>query len=411
MLFVDLDKFKNINDTHGHQIGDHLLRAVAQRLTALVRPGDTLARVYGDEFVFLCEDLSSAADIEAIATRAIEAFSTPFILASADNLELEVTASVGVAYAAPGEEISNQLVVNADIAMYQAKRNGGAAHQIVDLRQARQTTGRNNLQRDLKDAFAHDKLILAYQPIMDTRDGRVTAVEALLRWTDPDRGPIPTRTMIDLGEQNGLIAQIGAWVLDRACRDRATCLRQHPATPLDLSVNVSPRQVMGPGFAGTVAAIMNKTAMDPDALILELTEAVFIDDPARAMTVLADLKALGLRLAFGDFGTGYSSLSYLREFPVDIIKIDQGFIADIGREPTGVAIIDAVTKLAHVLGLSVTAEGIETQAQLDEVTTMGCENAQGFLYARPMPSHELTAQLAAHHGAPLHLPTGTTASR
>ena len=175
VLFVDLDKFKDINDTHGHQVGDHLLRAVAQRLSALVRPGDTLARVYGDEFVFLCEDLSSAADIEAIATRAIEPFSTPFILAAADNLELEVTASIGLAYAGPGEEISNQLVVNADIAMYQAKRNGGAAHQIVDLRQARQTSDRNNLQRDLKDAFAHDKLDLAYQPIVETRDGRVTA--------------------------------------------------------------------------------------------------------------------------------------------------------------------------------------------------------------------------------------------
>ena len=372
-----------------------------------MRPGDTLARVYGDEFVFLCEDLSSAADIEAIATRAIEAFSTPFILAAADNLELEVTASIGLAYAGPGEEISNQLVVNADIAMYQAKRNGGAAHQIVDLRQARQTSNRNNLQRDLKDAFAHDKLDLAYQPIVDTRDGRVTAVEALLRWTDPDQGPIPTRTMVDIAEQNGLITQIGAWVLERACRDRGTWLRQHPGTPLDLSVNVSPRQVMDPGFAGTVAAILDKTGMDPAALILELTEGVFVDDPARAMTVLADLKGLGLRVALDDFGTGYSSLSYLREFPVDIVKIDQGFIADIGREPTATAIIDAVTKLAHVIGLSVTAEGIETHTQRKEITAIGCENAQGFLYAHPMPSHELTAQLAANSGGPMHLPQVT----
>ena len=164
---------------------------------------------------------------------------------------------------------------------------------------------------------------------------------------------------------------------------------------------------MASGFAGTVAAILDKTGMDPAALILELTEGVFVDDPARAMTVLADLKALGLRLALDDFGTGYSSLSYLREFPVDIVKIDQGFIADIGREPTATAIIDAVTKLAHVIGLSVTAEGIETHTQRKEITAIGCENAQGFLYAHPMPSHELTAQLAANSGGPMHLPQVT----
>jgi diguanylate cyclase (GGDEF)-like protein len=411
VLFIDLDKFKDINDTHGHQIGDHLLRAVAGRLTGLVRPGDTLARVYGDEFVFLCEDLASAEDIEAIATRVIDAFTTPFTLDKAGGLQLEVTASVGLAYAGPGEEISNQLVVNADIAMYQAKRNGGAAHQIVDLRQARQTSDRNNLQRNLKDAFAQHKLDLAYQPIVDTRDGRVTAVEALLRWVDPNRGPIPSRTMIDVAEENGLITEIGAWVLDRACRDRGTWLGQHPAAPLDLAVNVSPRQLMDLDFAGTVAAILDRTGMDPAALILEMTESVFIDDPARAMTVLTDLKALGVRLALDDFGTGYSSLRYLRQFPVDVVKIDQGLIADIGREPTATAIIDAVTKLAHVLGLSVTAEGIETQVQREQIAAIGCENAQGFLYARPMPGHDIAARLAAHHGAPLHLPTETTASR
>jgi EAL domain-containing protein (putative c-di-GMP-specific phosphodiesterase class I) len=216
--------------------------------------------------------------------------------------------------------------------------------------------------------------------------------------------------MVQIAEENGFITQIGAWVLERACRDRGTWLRQHPATPLDLAVNVSARQVMGPGFAGTVAGVLDMTGMDPAALMLELTEGVFVDDPARAMTVLADLKGLGLRLALDDFGTGYSSLSYLREFPVDIVKIDQGFIADIGREPTATAIIDAVTKLAHVIGLSVTAEGIETQTQREEITAIGCENAQGFLYARPMPSHELTAQLAASSGGPIYLP-GTTASR
>jgi len=404
VLFIDLDHFKRVNDTHGHQVGDQLLLAVAERLSNLIRPGDTLARVYGDEFVFLCEDLRSAADVEALATRVTEAFAAPFVVEAGGDLKLEVTASVGLAYAGPGQQVSNQLVVNADTAMYQAKRRGGAAHQVIDLRQVRQTSDRHVLQRELADAVAGDKLDLAYQPIVRTFDGRVVGVEALLRWTDPQRGPIPTRTVIDVAEQNWLITQIGAWALERACSDRGTWLRGHPGTPLDLSVNVSARQLMDRGFSGTVAAILDRTAMDPGALILEMTEGIFIEDTVRAMTVLADLRALGVRVALDDFGTGYSSLSYLGQFPVDILKIDQGFIADIGGKPTAAAIITAVTNLAHVLGLSVTAEGVETQAQREEITAIGCENAQGFLYARPMPSHEVADRLSARQGRPLHLP-------
>ena len=405
VLFIDLDQFKLVNDTHGHQVGDQLLCAVAQRLSNLVRPGDTLARVYGDEFVFLCEDLRWDTDIEALATRVVDAFAAPFVLEGPEDLQLDVSASVGLAYAGVGETVSNQLIVDADTAMYQAKRKGGAVHQVIDLREARQTRERNDLLRDLKDAFASGSLDVAYQPIVRTLDGHVTGVEALLRWIDPNRGHIPTRTLVGVAEENGLIIQIGAWVLERACSDHGRWPRQHPDTPLDLSVNVSARQLLGPGFSGTVAAVLNRTSMDPASLVLEMTEGIFIDDAGRAMTVLSDLKALGVRLALDDFGTGYSSLSYLRDFPVDIVKIDQGFIADIGREPTGVAIIDAVTNLAHVLGLSVTAEGIETPLQRDEIITLGCENAQGFLYAWPMPSRELAAQLTDRLGKPLHLPS------
>jgi len=405
VLFADLDRFKQINDTYGHQVGDGLLVAVAQRLSNLVRPGDTLARVSGDEFVFLCEDLTSTADIDVLAARIGDALRLPFTVS---GIELTVTASVGMAYAGPGEAISHQLVTNADIAMYQAKRKGGAAHQIIDLREARQLSDRNNLEQDLHTAFSRDRLDVSYQPIVRSVDGLVTGVEALLRWNHPDRGPIRTLDMVGVAEDNGLITKIGAWVLERACTDRGRWAHDHPGAPLTLAVNISARQLMSPGFASTVGTVLASTGMDPTALILEMTEGIFIQDGHRAMTILAQLKALGVRLALDDFGTGYSSLSYLREFPVDILKIDQGFIATIGRDPVGATIVAAVTNLAHVLGLSVVAEGVETQQQRDAIVTVGCDCAQGFFYAPPMRAVDLADKLRDHHNGGLYLPPRRT---
>ncbi len=218
VLFADLDRFKEVNDTHGHQVGDELLVAVARRLAALVRPGDTLARVSGDEFVFLCEDLTSAADVEILARRIDDAFTEPFALA---HHSLSISASVGMAFAGPGEQISEQLVDEADIAMYQAKRKGGARHQIIDIREAVQTDDRNSMERDLRLAFAEDQLEVAYQPIVRSGDGLVTGVEALLRWTHPQRGEVSPMSMITIAEQSDLINEIGAWVLERSCRDHA----------------------------------------------------------------------------------------------------------------------------------------------------------------------------------------------
>ena len=404
VLFVDLDRFKQINDGHGHSVGDGLLQAVARRLSGLVRPGDTLARIYGDEFVFLCEDLPSAASADALATRILGAFSTPFVPDGYEPLEVEVAASVGLAYSGDGEEISDRLILDADLAMYQAKRRGGARHQFIDPQEARRTDQRNRLRRDLKDALARHQLDLAYQPIVRTTDCQITGVEALLRWTDPHGRSVAADTTIELAEQSGLITRIGAWVLERACRDRGQWLQGSDAA-LELAVNVSARQLMEPGFAPSVAAVLERTAMDPAALVLEMTEGIFIDDAARAMTVLEDLKALGVRLALDDFGTGFSSLAYLRQFPVDIVKIDQQFISDLGRKAAGMVIIDAVTTLAHALDLSVTVEGIETAAQHELILAVGCEHAQGFHYARPMPGQELAAKLAAQAGRSLHLPT------
>ena len=390
VLFVDLDRFKRVNDTHGHHVGDDLLRAIAQRLAALVRPGDTLARFSGDEFVFLCEDLQSAADVEALATRVDSAFVEPYAVG---GVELVVTASVGMAFAGPGEDISDKLVVQADIAMYQAKRKGGRGHQIIDLREALISADRDSLEVDLRTAFVGGALDLAYQPIVRNRDGSITGVEALLRWNDPVRGDVPAMTMVTVAEQTGLINQLGAWVLESSCLARRKWLQTTPRAALDLAVNVSARQLMSPDFCPTVASVLGRTEMDPRSLILEVTESLFIEDFEHAVSLLTDLKSLGVKLALDDFGTGFSSLSYLRRLPIDIIKIDQSFIADIGELSTGSAVVAAVTNLAHVLGLAVTAEGVETQSQRDEVTAIGCDSAQGFYFARPMTASAISAQL------------------
>jgi diguanylate cyclase (GGDEF)-like protein len=391
VLFVDLDHFKRVNDAYGHVVGDELLVAVGQRLAGLVRPGDTLARVSGDEFVFLCEDLGDPSDVDLLVARIDEAFSQPFGLT---DVEIAATASVGIAYSGPGEAVTDSLVLDADIAMYQAKRRGGATHQVIDLRLAEEAHDRNQLERDLREALSHAELGVAYQPIVRTTDGFVTGVEALLRWTHPGRGAVAATTAITIAEQSGLIAGVGAWVLEQSCRDWGVWLAGHPGHPLDLSVNVSARQLMMPGFVSSVADVIERTGMDPGALVLEMTEGIFVEDGDRAMSVLGELKNLGIRLALDDFGTGYSSLSYLRRFPVDIVKIDQSFVADMGRDPAASTTVAAVTHLAHDLGKLVTAEGVETAAQRDEVVSVGCELAQGFYFAHPMNARDLAAQLA-----------------
>ncbi|HSP37584.1 MAG TPA: GGDEF domain-containing protein [Frankiaceae bacterium] len=395
VLVVDLDEFKRVNDRHGHQVGDLLLIAVGDRLAGLVRPGDTLARVAGDEFVFLCEDVRSADNVETLAARIDDAFTHPFAIG---DLELAITASVGMAYAGPGEDVSDRLVAEADVAMTQAKGKGGGRHQIIDLREAEKANERSLLESDLREAVAHGDLDVAYQPLVRSEDGVVTGVEALLRWSHRVRGSVPPLTMIHLAEQSGLINEIGSWVLERACFDRQQWLRQCPGKPLDLSVNVSTRQLMTPGFCDTVTRILDRTLMPASSLILEITEAVILDDADRTTTVLSDLRHLGVRLALDDFGTGYSSLSYISKFPVDLVKIDQSFVARIGHDETGPAVIELIIKLAHLMGLGVIAEGVENAQQRDEVTAMHCESLQGFLFARPMSALAITDQLEASPG-------------
>ncbi|HEY0520817.1 MAG TPA: GGDEF domain-containing protein [Ilumatobacteraceae bacterium] len=400
VLFVDLDQFKVVNDTHGHQVGDELLLAVAQRLSRYVRSGDTLARFSGDEFVFLCEDLQTATDVELLAERVCDAFSTPFVLG---GLELSVSASVGIAFAGPAEAISARLLARADMAMYEVKRNGGAGRQIVDLRDVAQLDGADDIEGDLRRALANDELEVVYQPIVRTRDGGIVGVEALLRWVHRERGSIPAPTIVSLAEQSDIIDELGSWVLERSCRDRDVWMRQHPGASLYLAVNVSARQLAGASLYETVTGALARYEMDPRDLILELTETILIDDTSRTIRVLGDLKRLGLRLALDDFGSGYSSLSYLARLSLDVVKIDRGFIANIGHDPTNRAIVEAIMNLAHILGLAVVAEGVEDDSQCQQVCVTGCEYAQGFYYAVPMSASEIAPLVGGRLGRPMAL--------
>jgi diguanylate cyclase (GGDEF)-like protein len=387
VLFADLDGFRLVNDTFGHETGDGLLVAVAERLSGLLRPGDTLARVAADEFVILCEDLQDASYVEVLANRIDQAFASPFD--AAGNM-VSITASVGIAFAGRGHELNDGLVTTADAAMYQAKRKGGAHHQIIDLREVSRATERADLERDLRTAIASKQLELHYQPVVSSSDGLITGVEALLRWTHPTYGAIPPPKLIAIAEQIGLITELGAWVLDRACRDHNRWQAMFPQR-LDLAVNVSASQLMAPQFPGIVASVLTANTTDPECLILDVTEDIFIDDSERAGTALQDVKGLGVKIALDDFGTGYSSLSYLRRFPVDVLKIDQAFLVDLVADPAGTIFLTAVTDLAHALGLSVTAEGVETQQQAQAVAGVGCESSQGFYYARSMPADQIAA--------------------
>ena len=391
ILFVDLDRFKLVNDSHGHLIGDELLVAVADRMAGLIRPGDTLARLSGDEFVIVCETITKKLQIHMIARRIVEALGTPFPL---NDVVVEVSASVGIAFSAPKGTDPEELLREADIAMYQAKRRGGGTHQVVDVREQGLAERLVLLQRDLGLAVERGELRNEYQPIVRISDGRILGAEALLRWDHPSFGLIPPTTLIPLAEQSGAINDIGRWVLERACPDlrrwsQAAQWANGRAAAFGMAVNVSAHQLMAPDFVATVAEVLEATGTVPHDLTLEITESVFIHDPKRAQVVLSDLKVLGVLIALDDFGTGYSSLSFLKQFPVDSVKIDRIFTADLVHDSASHAIVSKMIELAHLLDLSVVTEGVETAAQRDEALLMGSECYQGYYFARPMSAESL----------------------
>jgi predicted signal transduction protein with EAL and GGDEF domain len=371
-------------------VGDELLIAVGARLTELLRPGDTLARFAGDEFVVLCEDLDRTAQVEPLAARIDSALGKVFDLS---GIEVQVSASVGIAFAGRGGDDPEQILQDADTAMYQVKRKGGSRHGTVDVGEQRIAENRTALSRDLRGALSRREFRIEYQPIVATADGRITGVEALLRWAHPVRGIIAPDTVVPLAEQSGLIVEIGHWVLAQACADlQRWQQRDHPE--LEMCVNISSSQLMVPDFAAMVADVLGETRTHPRRVTLEITESVFIQDSDRTLAVLHDLRRLGLKLALDDFGTGFSSLSYLKQFPVNIVKIDRAFVADLGREPTSRLIVGAIVRLAHSLEMSVVAEGIESEDQYHEVVALECDSYQGYFFARPSSAGALESLMA-----------------
>ena len=396
LFYVDLDEFKTVNDTFGHRAGDEILRQTASRLTSVVRRGDTVARVGGDEFVVLCESVDDDSAVLVLAERLVDALNVPV---SSDGHLVPTAASVGVSTSASGSggETRAELLADADAAMYRAKRNGGSRWEMADEGMREWAFRRRETEEALKRAVEHDELRLEYQPIVDTSSLAIVGFEALVRWERPGRGTVWPADFVPLAEETGLIVPIGEWVLRRACLQVAEWNRERPAPfePLQVSVNVSGRQCNRPDLAATVAGIVAETGVDPSWLVLEITETVLVGRGRSLATQLAQLQEVGVRVAVDDFGTGYSSLAYLRSLPLDVLKVDRAFVSDLDVDGTDRTVVNAVVALAHALGLLVVAEGVETPAQLEALREIGCDRAQGFLLARPVPADHATSAASA----------------
>jgi diguanylate cyclase (GGDEF)-like protein len=410
VLYADLDRFKEVNDRYGHKVGDELLAAVAERLTESLRPGDTLARISGDEFVILCEDLEDSAVVDRLAERIDAGMSRPFVLS---RHTLAVTASVGIAYSGLGTDVPGRMLSDADTAMYQAKRNGGGRHQVLDIREQAHAEEQATLSRDLDGVLSRGELTAHYQPIVATADRRVLGVEALMRWTHPSRGDISPTLIIPLAEESQVMCEIGRWMFQNACDDVSRWNRGRPkAVRLEAAINVSPYELLACDYVAMVAAVLEDTRIDPRLVTIEITEGVLIKDPARVVVVLGDLKELGVKIALDDFGTGYSSLSYLHDFPFDVVKIDQSFVSTLGDDAASGAIVSAIVDLAHALGKTVVAEGMETVGQYRRIAALGCEACQGFYFAKPMPAADIAELLrlgTGQHSVRLPVPAGASA--
>ena len=379
VYFVDLDRFKLVNDHHGHHVGDALLIAVARRFENMLRAEDTAARISGDEFVFLCEALVDEAEADLIGKRIEKAFEQPFVV---EGLRLSVSASIGMAVAGPGEAVSNDLIVRSDTAMYLIKRHRGGRRHVVGKIDSGLNSLPQNFKQEIGDALEKGELAVAYQPIVRTSDSVISGVEALLRWEHPIRGQVPPLLIVGTAERSKLINLIGEWVLEQSCAALVAWGPDACPVPFTMSVNVSARQLVSGDFFRTVERAVERAGVDPTQLVLEMTENLLIEDSHRALKVLHDLRRLGVRISLDDFGTGYSSLSYLTRLPIDIVKIDQSLVTRVTGGPEAV-VVSAVTNLAHELGMVVVAEGIENKEQCDEIARIGCDYAQGFYFAEP----------------------------
>jgi diguanylate cyclase (GGDEF)-like protein len=393
VMFLDLDLFKVVNDSLGHHAGDELLIDVAQRLKAAVRSGDTLARFGGDEFVVMCEDVSEE-EVNAIADRITSSLRQSF---TSDDRNVTVTASIGVAVAT-ANSTPQTLLRDADVAMYRAKEHG--RNQVVMFDEAMHEQANERLLDavGLRRALEHDEFRVVYQPILDIATGRTIGMEALIRWEDPERGLVPPGMFIPAAEETGLIAPIGEWVLDVALSDVKDWHDEFGLNDIWVAVNISSRQLLSPTLVDEVQRSLYEAGVPASCLQLEITESAVMTDLAPVLDVLAQLRRLGVSLAVDDFGTGYSSLAYLKRLPVTTLKIDRAFVSGLGGidDAFDRPIVDAIIKMAQSLGLDVIAEGVETQGQLDALSDLGGQFAQGFLWARPMTADDAVAWLRSH---------------
>jgi diguanylate cyclase (GGDEF)-like protein/PAS domain S-box-containing protein len=396
VLFMDIDDFKTINDSLGHAAGDRVLEVMADRISDSIRTADTAARLGGDEFAVLLEDADYNRAVE-VAERIMAAQESPVHL---DGKELTVRVSIGIAIGSDdrrGGEGADELLRNADMAMYTAKNQGKSRYQLFEPTMHDRAIHRLELKADLQRAVENQEFTLHYQPIMLLEGGIISGFEALIRWNHPRRGLVPPLEFIPLAEETGLILPIGRWVLREACRRGVWLGEQWPSDPpLSIAVNLSARQLQAPGLVEEVREALEASGLDPSSLVLEITETVMMQDMDLSILKLQQLKDLGVRLAVDDFGTGYSSLNYLRQFPVDILKVDRSFVSEVTGRGEEAALTDAIISLASTLGLSAVAEGIELEEQYERLLAMKCDLGQGFFFARPMPEDELVSFLSAH---------------
>lgn len=390
VLFLDLDNFKLVNDSLGHDVGDQLLVAVARRLQTNMRAEDTVARLGGDEFAIVAGDIAQRPDAVRIAERVADDLSAPFVLA---GQEIFVTASIGIALNRSEHDRPEHLLRDADTAMYRAKANGKARSELFSQQMQEQTAERLRLETDLRRAVDRGEFQVHYQPVVDLRSRRIIEVEALLRWRHPGRGLVSPAEFIPVAEECGLIGRIGRWVLVEASR-QARIWRETlgAAAPAKISVNLSSRQI-SPALAGEIEQILEETGLPATGLKLEITEGVLMRGEAATFAVLFELSALKIDLALDDFGVGYSSLAYLKRFPFSSLKVDSSFVQRVGRDPEDAAIVRAIVTIAKTLRMDVVGEGVETADQAEQLLELGCTRGQGYFFARPAGPEVITQLL------------------
>jgi diguanylate cyclase (GGDEF)-like protein len=394
VLFLDLDRFKDVNDNLGHFAGDELLRAVARRLEACIRPEDTVARLSGDEFAILLESITDISDAGRVAERIEEALSFPINLAGA---EVTTSASMGIVTSSMSHDQPEQLLRSADMAMYRAKAAGRARYEMFDRAMHTDALERLRLETDLRRAVELGEFILHYQPLVSLRTGRVTGLEALVRWQHPDRGLIHPGDFITVAEETGLIVPIGKWVLFEACRQITEWQTAHPRKePLTIGINLSVKQFSQPDLIDQIRSALETTGASASSLRFEIQESAIIDKGRSAIAILSRIRELGAQVYLDDFGTGYSSLSYLHGLPIDAIKIDRAFISSMDTDDKNLRLVRTILTLAEIVGVRAEAEGISTSEQLRELRALNCEQGQGYLFSAPIPREAVDEVLQAN---------------